>query len=118
MKELTEAENHDLKKKSADKDEQISKLNEKVKNYENNLKIYAEELNKIKKKSEEISIDEFKKKDDLITYYKNQLESKEKFFNEEQQLLSSLFHQLALQYNVLKAKYGNSDPNFSWNIDK
>jgi chromosome segregation ATPase len=118
LKELTENENLDLKKKNNEKEEIINKLNDKMKLYEDNMKIYSEEINKLKKKSEEISIDEFRKKDELITYYKTQLETKEKLFNEEQQLMSSLFHQLALKYNFIKAKYSSNDSEFNWNIDK
>lgn len=118
LKQLADNENAELKKKVLSKEDMIQKLNAKIKNYEDSMKVYSEELAKLKLKSDEISVDEIRRKDETINYYKNQLEEKEKFFNEEQQLVSSLFHQLALQYNILKAKYNNSEGNLNWTIDK
>jgi chromosome segregation ATPase len=116
LKELTSNENTELKKKVGEKEEQIKALSDKIKTYEATLKDYSGELEKIKKKTSEISIDEIKKKDEAINNYKNLLEQKEKAFMEEQQLISSLFHQLALQFNVLKHKSDTNSINMT--IDK
>jgi hypothetical protein len=45
------------------------------------------------------------------------LESKEKLFNEEQQLMASLFHQLALEYSVMQTK-SNESPSLNFSIEK
>ena len=37
------------------------------------------------------------KKDELITYYQNQFEEKEKLHNEELRLLSSIYYQLSFK---------------------
>ena len=104
LKELSDNENIELKRKINEKDELINNLFEKNKTYENVMKDYSQELEKIRKKTNEIPLEEMKKKDELINHYKNLLEQKEKSFLEEQQLVSSLFHQVAMQYMVLKSK--------------
>lgn len=118
LKELTDLENVELKKKNLEKEETINKQSEKLKSYESSLKEYSSEIEKLKKMSEDISVEEIKKRDDTITYYKTQLESREKAFQEEQLLLSSLIHQLALQYNVLKMKSNLGEGALNWNIEK
>jgi chromosome segregation ATPase len=116
LKELTNNENLELKKKVSEKEDLINSLTEKNKTYEATLKEYSVELDKIKKKTNELSLDEIKKKDEVITNLKNQLEQKEKSYLEEQHLIASVFHQIALQYNVLKTRMDGSPINI--NIDK
>jgi hypothetical protein len=116
LKELTNNENMELKKKVVEKEDLIATLTEKNKTYENTLKEYSVELEKIKKKTSELSLDEIRKKDDIINNLKNQIEQKEKSYLEEQHLISSVFHQIALQYNVLKSRMDSNSINI--NIDK
>jgi hypothetical protein len=115
LKELTNNENMDLKKKIMEKENEIKVLSDKNKTYETTMKEYAIELEKLKKKTSDLSLDEIKKKDETINNLKVTLEQKEKSFMEEQQLLSSLLHQLALQFNVLKSRMSNNPINM--NID-
>lgn len=119
LKEFAANENVELKRKITDKDEQITKLSEKLKNYDSKMKECTHEIEKLKKLSEEISIEELKKRDEAISYYKNRLEAKEKLYNEELQITSSLLHQLGLEYCILQTKMNNGgDGPLNFNIDK
>lgn len=111
IKGLIQTENQDNKKTLREKEEIISSLNARIKVLENNLKKCSGELEILTKKSMEYSTDEVKKKDDAIIYYRNLLENQEKAFSLEQQLLSTVLHQMAMQVNALKEK--NRDPALS-----
>jgi hypothetical protein len=104
IKGLLQSENLDNKKSLREKEEIISSLNAKIKVLENSLKKLSGDFENLTKKSLEFSSDEVKKKDEAILYYRNLLEKQEKAFSLEQQLLSTVLHQLALQVNVLKEK--------------
>ncbi len=112
LKEISSSENLDLKKKVGEREDMIVKLSDKIKILESKTK----EIEKFKKLSEEIN-DELLKKDEALTHFKNQLESKEKLYKEEQQLVSSLFHQLALQFNILQSKLAGDDKEFTWLVN-
>jgi len=112
LKEISSTENSDLKRKLTEREDMIVKLSEKIKILESRTK----EIEKFKKLSEEIN-DELFKKDEALTNFKNQLDSKEKLYKEEQQLVSSLFHQLALQYNILQSKLAGDDKEFTWLVN-
>lgn len=107
LKELTEKENNDLKTKLKEKEEIISKQNDKIK------KVY-EELKEVNTKMDKIP-SEISKRDEAIDYYKSQLEQKEKIFNEETRILSSLYYNLASQCAILQEK--NCNPNFALNFN-
>jgi hypothetical protein len=109
IKGLLQTENLDNKKSLREKEEIISSLNAKIKVLENSLKKLSGDFENLTKKSMEFSCDEVKKKDEAILYYRNLLEKQEKAFSLEQQLLSTVLHQLALQVNILKEKQ-NKDP--------
>ncbi len=114
LNEFATNENKELKSKLGEKDDQILKLNEKNKAYENKVKAFTVEIEKIKKDSEKIpAADEMKK---TVDYYKSQLETKEKLFREEQSLMSSVFHQLALEYTMLQDRMNNKEGPFNFNI--
>jgi exonuclease SbcC len=115
LKEFATNENLELKRKINEKEENITKLTEKIKVYDSKMKEYAGEIEKLKKISEEVSIEELKKRDEAINYYKQQLEVKEKLFNDEQQMVSSLFHQLALEYSMLQVNHSEGPLNFNIN---
>jgi chromosome segregation ATPase len=115
LKEFATNENLELKRKISEKEESITKLTEKIKIYDTKMKEYAGEIEKLKKISEEVSIEELKKRDEAINYYKQQLEMKEKLFNDEQQMVSSLFHQLALEYSMLQVNHSEGPLNFNIN---
>lgn len=117
LKGLIQTENLENKKVIREKEEIISNLNQKIKLMENSLKKVSGEFENLSKKSMEFSAEEVKKKDEAIQYYKNLLESQEKAFNQEQQLLSTVLHQLALQYNALSAKAVAKD-EAAWSLDK
>jgi len=112
LREISASENLDLKKKINEREEIIAKLSEKIKSLENKVK----EVEKFKQLSEEIS-EELSKKEEGMKFFKTQLDTKEKLYKEEQKLLSSLFHQLALQYNVLNSKITGDEKEFSWFIN-
>jgi hypothetical protein len=109
IKDLIQTENLENKKSLREKDELITSLNQKIKSLENSLKKINVEFENLSKKSMEFSVDEVKKKDEAIVYYKQLAENQEKIFSQEQQLLSTVLHQLALQYNSLNSKYANKD---------
>jgi len=117
LKGLIQTENLENKKIIREKEEIISNLNQKIKLLESSLKKISGEFDILSKKSMEFSSDEVKKKDEAINYYKNLLESQEKAFNQEQQLLSTVLHQLALQFNTLQIKSVNKD-DAAWSLDK
>lgn len=117
LKGLIQTENLENKKIIREKEEIISNLNQKIKLLESSLKKISGEFDILSKKSMEFSSDEVKKKDEAINYYKNLSESQEKAFNQEQQLLSTVLHQLALQFNTLQIKSVNKD-DAAWSLDK
>ena len=117
LKGLIQTENLENKQIIREKEELITNLNLKIKTLESGLKKMNGDFENLSKKSMEFSIDEVKKKDEAIQYYKNLLETQEKSFNQEQQLLSTVLHQLALQYNTLQAKITNKD-SAAWSIEK
>ena len=89
LKLLTDKESTDLKDQLKEKEFNYQKINEKYKKLENDY----EELNKVMEKVPE----ELKKREEAIEYYKSQLEQKEKVYNEEIRILSSLYHRLSYQ---------------------
>lgn len=117
LKGLIQTENLENKKAIREKDELITSLNQKIKLLETSLKKVSGEFENLSKKSMEFSADEVKKKDEAIQYYKNLLETQEKAFNQEQQLLSTVLHQLALQYNTLQVKSTGKD-DAAWSLEK
>ena len=117
LKGLIQTENLENKKSIREKDETILSLNQKIKLMETSLKKISGEFENLSKKSMEFSVDEVKQKDEAILYYKNLSEKQEKDFNQEQQLLSTVLHQLALQFNFLKEKSVNKD-SAAWSLDK
>ena len=94
LKKLTDKESIDLKQKLKEKELNLIKINEKHKK----LETENEELNKAMEKVPE----ELKKREEAIDYYKSQLEQKEKSYNEEIRILSSLFHRLSFQCAELR----------------
>ncbi len=117
LKGIKQTYNLEDKKIIREKEEIISNLNQKIKLLENSFKKLNEEFENLSKKSMEFSAEEVKKKDEAIQFYKNLLDTQEKSFNQEQQLLSTVLHQLALQYNVLNSKsVAKDDAAFSLNI--
>ena len=112
IKGLIQTENLDNKKTLREKEEIISTLNAKIKVLENSLKKLSGEFENLTKKAMEFSTDEVKKKEESLVYYKNLLESQEKAFNLEQQLMSTVVHQMAMQVSSLREKQ-NKDPAIS-----
>lgn len=117
LKGLIQTENLENKKALREKDELITSLNQKIKLLESSLKKVSGEFENLSKKSMEFSADEVRKKDEAIQYYKNLLETQEKAFNQEQQMLSTVLHQLALQYNSLQVRDATKD-DAAWSLDK
>jgi len=117
LKGLIQTENLENKKSLREKDTLIISLNQKIKLLETSMKKVSGEFENLSKKSMEFSAEEVKKKDEAIHYYKNLLETQEKAFNQEQQLLSTVLHQLALQFNTFQAK-ANTKDDAAWSLDK
>ena len=89
LKMLTDKESSDLKEQLKEKEINFLKINEKYKKLEN-------DYNELNKAMENIP-EELKKREEAIDYYKNQMEQKEKIYNEEIRILSSLYHRLSYQ---------------------
>ena len=94
LKMLTEKDSTDLKDQLKEKEFNYRKMEEKYKKLENDYN----ELNKAIEKVPE----EMQKRDEAIDYYKNQLDQKEKMYNEELRIMSSLYHRLSFQCAKLK----------------
>ena len=94
LKMLTDKESNDIKDQLKEKEFNMRKINEKY----NKLETEYNELNKAMEKVPE----EIKRREEAIDYYKNQLEQKEKTYNEEIRILSSLYHRLSFQCAKLR----------------
>ena len=102
---LTEKEGSELKKKIKEKDELLKKYSEKLKKVEAEFK----ELNM---RNSKVPM-ELQKRDEAIEYYKNQHDLKDKLYNEELKLLSSIFHKL--NFEKLSNKYKKNLDNIKDN---
>ena len=89
LKILTGKESNELKEQLKEKEANYIKLEEKYKKLE-------EELNDINKTMSKVP-EEIKKREDAIEYYKNQIELKEKTYNEDLRILSSMYYRLSFQ---------------------
>ena len=107
LKELTENENKELKIKIKEKDDVIQKQNEKIKNVDNELKELTTKIEKIPT--------EFAKRDEEIDFYKTQLEQKEKMYNEEMRILSSLYYSLSSKLAVAQQRATNHSIDLNFN---
>ena len=109
LKMLTEKDSSDLKEQLKEKEYNNRIINEKYKKLESDY----EELNKAMEKVPE----ELKKRDDAIDYYKNQMDKKEKDYNEQIRILSSLYHRLAFKCAKLRQVKEEQNLN-TLNIEK
>ena len=89
LKMLTEKESTELREQLKEKDANYIKLEEKNKKLE-------EEFNEMNKTMTKVP-EEIKKREEAIEYYKNQMEQKEKVYNEDIRILSSMFYRLSFQ---------------------
>ena len=103
LKMLTDKESNDIKDQLKEKEFNLRKINEKY----NKLETEYNELNKAMEKVPE----EIKRREEAIDYYKNQLEQKEKTYNEEIRILSSLYHRLSFQCAKLRQVKENQNLN-------
>ena len=94
LKMLTNKESSNLKEQLKEKEYNYQQMEEKYKKLENDYN----ELNKATEKVPE----EIQKRDEAIEYYKNQLDQKEKIYNEELRIMSSLYHRLSFQCAKLR----------------
>ena len=94
LKMLTNKESSNLKDQLKEKEYNYQQMEEKYKKLENDFN----ELNKATEKVPE----EIQKRDEAIEYYKNQLDQKEKIYNEELRIMSSLYHRLSFQCAKLR----------------
>ncbi len=92
----TESDEH--KKIIEEKNEKIEELNLKIKNLEMLLKKVSKELENLNQKSFELTIEEIQKRDEIINYLTSEYENKQRVFEEEQKLISNLFHKLGFEY--------------------
>ena len=104
LKILTGKESTELKEQLKEKEMNYIKLEEKCKKLE-------EENNEMNKTLAKVP-EEIKKREDTIEYYKNQIENKEKTYNDEMRILSSLYHRLSFRC----AKLRNSEESHKFNI--
>ena len=94
LKMLTNKESSNLKDQLKEKEYNYQQIEEKYKKLENDYN----ELNRATEKVPE----EIQKRDEAIEYYKNQLDQKEKIYNEELRIMSSLYHRLSFQCAKLR----------------
>jgi len=104
LKILTGKESTELKEQLKEKEMNYIKLAEKCKKLE-------EENNEMNKTLAKVP-EEIKKREDTIEYYKTQIENKEKTYNDEMRILSSLYHRLSFRC----AKLRNSEESHKFNI--
>ena len=104
LKILTGKESTELKEQLKEKEMNYIKLEEKCKKLE-------EENNEMNKTLAKVP-EEIKKREDTIEYYKTQIENKEKTYNDEMRILSSLYHRLSFRC----AKLRNSEESHKFNI--
>ena len=104
LKILTGKESTELKEQLKEKEMNYVKLEEKYKKLE-------EENNEMNKTLAKVP-EEIKKREDTIEYYKTQIENKEKTYNDEMRILSSLYHRLSFRC----AKLRNSEESHKFNI--
>lgn len=99
-------ENKELKKSLSEKTEIIIKLTEINKHYESQFKEFQEKIMKLDQKQREFSIEELKKKDELIQFYKTSLENTEKSLEEQEHFMTKMFYELAVNYMNMKNELG------------
>jgi hypothetical protein len=98
LKEISMDENKELKKNLTEKNDYIHKLQETNKLYESQFKEFQEKIMKLDQKQKEYSIEELKKKDELVQYYKTTLEQTEKSLEEQEHFMTKVFYDLAVSY--------------------
>jgi hypothetical protein len=83
----------------------ISEKNEKIEELEMSKNLLQENLRKLKLKFDEFSskdydltVNEIKKRDEVIAYISEEYEKKLNSYNDEQKLISSLFHKITFEY--------------------
>ena len=103
LKQFTENENADLKKQLKEKDDLIKTQNDKIRKIDKEIKDLNNNI--------EIVVGKMQKKDEVITYYQNQFEEKEKLHNEELRLLSSIYYQLSFKCAKLMEQSKNPKLN-------
>ena len=91
-------ENKELKKSLAEKTEIILKLTEINKHYESQFKEFQEKIMKLDQKQKDFSLEELKKKDEMINYYKTSFENSEKSLDEQEHFMTKIFYELAVNY--------------------
>ena len=106
LKEILKTESEEHKKIIYEKNEKIEELNFKVKNLEILLKKVSKELEILNQKSFELTVEEIQKRDEIIEYLTIEYENKQRIFEEEQKIISNLFHKLGYEYACMIA---NSD---------
>lgn len=98
LKEISMDENKELKKSLAEKTEIILKLTEINKHYESQFKEFQEKIMKLDQKQKDFSLEELKKKDEMINYYKTSFENSEKSLDEQEHFMTKIFYELAVNY--------------------
>jgi len=115
LKEISMDENKELKKSLNEKTEIIIKLTEINKHYESQFKEFQEKIMKLDQKQKDFSLEELKKKDEMINYYKISLENSEKSLDEQEHFMTKVFYELAVNYvgmtQQLKKQQDKDTPN-------
>lgn len=93
IKELTHSENIELKNKLKEKEELLQK-------YEKNYKEISEQIKEIEQKSNNFSIEELMRKENIIKEYQSRLEEKESKYTEEINLVTSVLYDVAFNLYV------------------
>ena len=98
LKEIFDQENEENRKIISEKNEKIEELQLYIKNLEDNLHKFKLQFENLSNKAYDISVSEIKKRDEVINYISEEYEKKLNSFNEEQKIISSLFHKVSYEY--------------------
>lgn len=98
LKEIFNEENKENRKIISEKNEKIEELQMSINNLEENLCRFKLQFEELSNKSYDLSVSEIRKRDEVIAYISEEYEKKLNSYNEEQKIISSLFHKISYEY--------------------
>ena len=98
LKEIFNEENEENRKIISGKNEKIEEMQLKIKQLEDNLNKFKVQFEELNNKAYDLTVNEIKKRDEVIAYISEEYEKKLNSYNEEQKIISSLFHKVSYEY--------------------
>lgn len=98
IKELNNKELVDLKGIIREKENSIESLNKEIEKYRIKLSECLQQVELLTKKTNEVSIEDIKLREEKIAYYEDLVKTREKIHEGELHEISTVLHGLALQY--------------------